>query len=999
MSNCEKTQVEDKPSQEELEAHKKEQEEKEKEKEQELLKRKEEAEKKHEELLKEKEELERQAEELKASDASQGRNELSQNEIVEGMQSMNLRRQSEENDQNVQNDQQPSQAEPQNQPNEGNGADAVMEPAEPENQPQNPAENNEVSEPQQQEVSPNPLKFQENKEEDMQIDPVNDQPPVEEEKKNEDQPAEPEPQSQPEQNENSEAANPPPVQEPPSNLDPRITVMLQTFGITVEQVRNQGIDVEVLGFLPEEEVASILSTIPPAPAPQPEQQPSEEVQPPAEANPPQEDNKEEVEIPASDPVPDPAAEPVAESNAAQPAQSEPPANSAQAPPLPADQVRIAPARAGEGASEPTQNDAQPVEASVEPNQVNSQPPPQAPMSNDQLLQDFLNGLNPPNTANIAGNVGPSPPSNAAAQNLENDITRVLEQSLRNAGPPPSNLFAGMSGMGGMGGMNFNLDQMFQMNPPAPNMGGMNQMPAPPPPPPQVPANQPPAPVQVPGNVAPPNPAGAPPVSGANEEEKKEENKAENAVPDLPEGIDPEFFNSLPEEFKQDLLRDTNLLARNLGQPPAEPEPPQGQPDAMDTASFLASLTDQNLRREILITMDEQTMQTLPEHVQAEGRRYQRELQRRHQRREHNPERMFRRMLGRAGGDDEHHRDRDRRQRQRQKKESFMDLLCRKESKVPQENSESSDIRTNTIKFVFSDDRNLKNLLRIIMIASQKRNHIEFKELAAPIENLCKNPIIRSKINQCFMLILRYYKDYLMYFGQCMVRRAEINFDSVFPPVFIPNQETRYLEEIHHPKIALFIFKLFNYLTARNSSDKEEIRKAFYSREKKENYNQIQGWFTSFEKGGFETQFINDSPFLSLLKYIVSADFFSNQIDMSEMLKIASNLIKNYIKPIKEKKVELDDETLSMLFKLITLKIDKEMVNQICSLFHSIALIKPECIFENFKKSFIETIPAVKEQLFTEVQGKYILQTKSKFLIEVVQVQSQDSNNEESKGMN
>jgi len=60
-----------------------------------------------------------------------------------------------------------------------------------------------------------------------------------------------------------------------------------------------------------------------------------------------------------------------------------------------------------------------------------------------------------------------------------------------------------------------------------------------------------------------------------------------------------------------------------------------------------------------------------------------------------------------------------------------------------------------------------------------------------------------------------------------------------------------------------------------------------------------------------------------------------------MLKIASSLIKNYINPIRQKKVELDEETLATLFKLITLKIDKETVNQICGLFHSIALIKPE----------------------------------------------------------
>lgn len=110
-----------------------------------------------------------------------------------------------------------------------------------------------------------------------------------------------------------------------------------------------------------------------------------------------------------------------------------------------------------------------------------------------------------------------------------------------------------------------------------------------------------------------------------------------------------------------------------------------------------------------------------------------------------------------------------------------------------------------------------------------------------------------------------------------------------------------------------------------------------------------------------------------------------------MLKIASSLIKNYINPINKRKVELDDETLETLFKLITLKIDKETVNQICSLFHSIALIKPECIFENFKKCFIATIPSVKEQLFAEVEGKLKVN-----ILEVVESQSEDKRMEEQK---
>mmetsp|Transcript_32402 Transcript_32402/g.31798 ORF Transcript_32402/g.31798 Transcript_32402/m.31798 type:complete len:96 (-) Transcript_32402:21-308(-) len=93
-----------------------------------------------------------------------------------------------------------------------------------------------------------------------------------------------------------------------------------------------------------------------------------------------------------------------------------------------------------------------------------------------------------------------------------------------------------------------------------------------------------------------------------------------------------------------------------------------------------------------------------------------------------------------------------------------------------------------------------------------------------------------------MLLLRYYKDFLTHFQQSISRRTDLTVSSIFPPVYIPNHETKYLEEIHHPKIALFIFKLFSYMTTRGYGENEEVRIAFYSREKKHNYNQVQNWF-------------------------------------------------------------------------------------------------------------------------------------------------------------
>lgn len=54
-----------------------------------------------------------------------------------------------------------------------------------------------------------------------------------------------------------------------------------------------------------------------------------------------------------------------------------------------------------------------------------------------------------------------------------------------------------------------------------------------------------------------------------------------------------------------------------------------------------------------------------------------------------------------------------------------------------------------------------------------------------------------------------------------------------------------------------------------------------------------------------------------------------------MLKFTSELLKRYLKPIKDKQIEVDEETLSVLFKLITLKVEQDFIKQICSLLYSI----------------------------------------------------------------
>ena len=600
-------------------------------------------------------------------------------------------------------------------------------------------------------------------------------------------------------------------------------------------------------------------------------------------------------------------------------------------------------------------------APIQPSEApRSQPMPSLnnQISNEQLLQSFM--------SSIGNNPLPQAPNSQQMPNVNNgdDLLRTFQESL----------------------VNFT-----EQNPPQ-NFGGFPQMPPVPPsnfamggPPPPIPppmAGPPVMNMNMPGgpglNIPPP--PGAPPVNpppGAQNEENKNEEAKNNpaqaeAPPNLPDGIDPEFFNSLPEEYKQELLQDHELLQRNLGRPVPPPEPPRAA-ENIDTASFLATLTDENLRRDVLLGMDDQTLGTLPENIQAEARRYQRDLQRRQFRREreNDPQRVMRRMLERQGREARRNPFGQRLGREA-KSDNFIDIIRRREEKYSKASQEVLDISTATINEVFSDDKSLRSLLRIIIIESQKTNTIKFEHLIRPIENLSRTTIIRSKVYQCFMQLLTNYKDFINSFHFSYLKKPEAVVENIFPPLYVPNDKTKAYEEIHHPKIALLIFKIFNSLTQRYSRENKDLMIAFFSKEKKSNMNQAQTWFTQFDKLNFEPDFIEDSPFLCLLKYILSSEFNSNQADWSEMLKITSNLIKIYVKPLKEKTIEVDEETLSVLFKIITLKIEKELINQICLLFFHISLSNPQLIFENFKNSFIETIPTVKEQLISEVPGKHFI---------------------------
>ena len=108
---------------------------------------------------------------------------------------------------------------------------------------------------------------------------------------------------------------------------------------------------------------------------------------------------------------------------------------------------------------------------------------------------------------------------------------------------------------------------------------------------------------------------------------------EEARAGLPEGIDPVFLEALPEDIRNEILaqyqrppRDQGLNEEFLQALPlelrnevlAQNRPPPRPAAEMDNATFIASLTA-DLRREVLITANEEFLNTLPPDLVAEAR--------------------------------------------------------------------------------------------------------------------------------------------------------------------------------------------------------------------------------------------------------------------------------------------------------------------------------------------------------------------------------------------
>ena len=89
--------------------------------------------------------------------------------------------------------------------------------------------------------------------------------------------------------------------------------------------------------------------------------------------------------------------------------------------------------------------------------------------------------------------------------------------------------------------------------------------------------------------------------------------------------------------------------------------------------------------------------------------------------------------------------------------------------------------------------------------------------------------------------------------------------------------------------------------------------------------------------------------------------------MNQMLKFTSEMLKRYLKPVKDKQIKVDEETLSVLFKLITLKVEQDFIKQICLLLYNICVIDHKQIFENIKANLIKTIHEVKQNMFDQIK--------------------------------
>ena len=131
---------------------------------------------------------------------------------------------------------------------------------------------------------------------------------------------------------------------------------------------------------------------------------------------------------------------------------------------------------------------------------------------------------------------------------------------------------------------------------------------------------------LPPSVSPPELAPAPPSSPEPPTTAVVSATPQAAVPETPQDVSElilenigegeiaqDVLDALPDDIRAEVLREQ---ARDRAAPPPEPADPSQAQD-MDTASFIATLTPE-LRQEVLLTMTEEVLRTLPPELVAEA---------------------------------------------------------------------------------------------------------------------------------------------------------------------------------------------------------------------------------------------------------------------------------------------------------------------------------------------------------------------------------------------
>ncbi|TNV74568.1 hypothetical protein FGO68_gene5813 [Halteria grandinella] len=223
------------------------------------------------------------------------------------------------------------------------------------------------------------------------------------------------------------------------------------------------------------------------------------------------------------------------------------------------------------------------------------------------------------------------------------------------------------------------------------------------------------------------------------------------------GLDPEFLANLPEDMRMELIE----------QAQAQQAPPQRQPEQMDVASFVATVTDVNLRREIFMGMDEATIASLPPNLMAEARNVQnyirqdrdrrqrealdRERQRLVDMAQQQPRGHFGRMEDIFGG----HRHRGEQREANQRREKTLDEIVNLRNAQIADEISTDDIVLSINMQIINNEKIIEALLLILLTNDKaKCDLIPCLQALTKLQNQSGVPVIRNKVVNAITFLLK-----------------------------------------------------------------------------------------------------------------------------------------------------------------------------------------------------------------------------------------------------